>query len=349
MNTSPRIPALLSALALLLPAAGLTQNFKVTRFSIGGAGGTDYLTAEPGTGRVFVTRGTHVMVVDGTSGQVLGDMLGTSGVHGVALVPKWNHGFTTNREDATLTMFNLKTTEVIRKITIPSQGLDGIYYDDITDRIILSNHGRPKGAAMAVDPGTGELLGTTGVEDGSPEGVTSDGHGKLYINNEGAGTVQVIDARAMRVEASWPLRPCAGPTGIAFDRIATRLIVGCSRTSVVLDPTTGKVVATIANGEGVDALGWDPVDKLIYIPNGRDGTVTIVHQDTPDKYRVIATLTTMAGAKTISVDPIRHVAYLFQPEYGPAPAPASDAPAPSPGSRWPHGPLIGAYLLAITH
>jgi len=109
------------------------------------------------------------------------------------------------------------------------------------------------------------------------------------------------------------------------------------------------VVSTIANGDGVDALGWDASQKLIYIPAGRSGNVTVVRQDSPDKYTVVAVVPTMPGAKTIAVDPVRHVAYLFQPEYGPAPAPAPGSPAPAPGSRPPRGPVIGAWFFVITH
>jgi len=127
----------------------------------------------------------------------------------------------------------------------------------------------------------------------------------------------------MTAIASWPLDPCDGPTGIAYDRASDRIFTGCGKTSAVLDAKTGKIVATIANGQGVDALGWDPAEKLIYIPAGRDSSVTIVHEDSPDKYTVVATVTTAAGAKTVSVDPVKHVAYLFQPVYGPPP---SDAP-----------------------
>jgi DNA-binding beta-propeller fold protein YncE len=117
---------------------------------------------------------------------------------------------------------------------------------------------------------------------------------------------------------------------------------------VVVDAATGKVVATIANGNGVDALGWDPVQKLIYIPAGRDGNVTVVHQDSPDKYTTVATVPTVPGAKTISVDPVTHTAYLFQPQYGPAPAPAPGAPAPT-GRFRPRGPIVAAWLVAVTH
>jgi DNA-binding beta-propeller fold protein YncE len=320
------------------------QTFTVQKFSIGGDGGTDYLTAEPGTGRVFVSRGSHVMVLDGNKGTIIGDILETPGTHGIALAPSANHGFTTNRGDSTVTMFDLKTLAVIKKIKIPSGGLDGIMYDDFTNRIILTNHSKP-GTATALDPETGTITGQAELEDNSPEGAASDGKGKLFVNNERKNTIQVLDAKEMKVLASWPLDSCEGPTGIAYDRMTDRIITGCSKTSAVLNATTGKIVATIKNGDGVDALGWDPAEKLIYIPAGRDSSVTIIHEDSPDKYSIVATVTTASGAKTISVDPVKHVAYLFQPTYG---LPPSDA-KPEPSGRRARGPVTGAFLYVITH
>ena len=346
------VSALAMAGALAWPGAGQAQSFKVAKYSIGGEGGTDYLTAEPGTGRVFVSRGTHAMVVDGTTGKVLGDIPDTPRNHGIALAPAAGHGFITSGGDSTVTMFDLKTLAVIRRIPIPTGGLDGIMYDDFSKHIILTNHSRPVGTAVALDAASGEIVGTAQLEDTGPEGAASDGKGKLFVNNEGTSTMQVLDARTMKVLASWPLAPCEGPTGIAYDRATNRIFSGCGRTSVVVDPATGKVVATIANGEGVDALGWDPAEKLTYIPAGRDSSVTVVHQDAPDKYTVVATVPTMRGAKTIAVDPVKHVAYLFQPEYGPPPAPApGSAPPPAqPGRfRGPRGPVIAAWFFAISH
>src|SRR5881394_1689360 len=338
--------AYIIAVVLALPSVASAQAFKAARYSIGGDGGTDYLTAEPGTGRVFVSRSTHVMVIDGASGKVLGDIPDTPRNHGIALAPKWGHGFVTSAGDSTVEMFDLKTLAVIRRIPIPTGGLDGIMYEDFSDRIILTNHSRPIGTAVALDAKTGDIVGTAELEDDSPEGAASDGKGKIFVNNEGKSTIQVIDVRTMKVLSSWPLAPCEGPTGIAYDRATNRIFSGCGKTSVVLDPNTGKVVATIANGDGVDALGWDPGEKLIYIPAGRDSNVTVAREDGPDKYTVIATVSTMRGAKTISVDPVKHVAYLFQPEYGPLPP---DTPPPAPGQRPPRGPVIGAYFFVISH
>jgi DNA-binding beta-propeller fold protein YncE len=322
-----------------------SQTFRVAKHDIGGEGGTDYLTAEPGTGRVFVSRGTHVMVVDGPSGKVLGDIPDLPRMHGIALAAKWNHGFTTNAGDSTVTMFDLKSLATIRRIPTHAGGLDGIMYDDFTDRIILTNHSRPAGTLMALDANSGDVIGVAELEDDAPEGAASDGRGRLFVNNEGKNTMQVLDAKSLRVLDSWPLAPCDGPTGIAYDRDDDRIFSGCGKTSTVLDARTGKVVATIANGDGVDALAFDPAEKLIYIPAGRDGTVTVVREESPDRYAVVATIRTMRGAKTITVDPVSHTAYLFQPEDGPA---APGAPA-GPGGRPARGPILASWFFTITH
>lgn len=320
------------------------QTFKVQKFSIGGDGGTDYLTAEPGTGRVFVSRGTHVMVLDGIKGTILGDIPETPSTHGIALASSSNHGFTTNRGDSTVTMFDLKTLAMVKKIKIPMGGLDGIMYDDFTNRVILTNHSKP-GTAVALDPSTGAITGQAELEDNAPEGAASDGKGKLFVNNERKNTIQVLDAKEMKVLSSWSLDSCDGPTGIAYDRATNRIFTGCGERSAILNALTGKIVARIKNGDGVDALGWDPTEKLIYIPAGRDSSVTIVHEDSPDTYTVVATVTTASGAKTISVDPVKHIAYLFQPTYGPPPPDSK----PDASGRRARGSVTGAYLYVITH
>ena len=346
MTRTSRLPLALLFAVAVPSGAGHAQTFTVAKFNIGGDGGTDYLTAEPGTGRVFVSRGTHVMVVDGATGKVLGDIPDTPRNHGIALAASSNHGFITSAGDSSVTMFDLKTLAVIKRIKIPTGGLDGIMYDDFSDRIILTNHSRPIGTAVALDARTGDIVGTAELEDNGPEGAASDGRGKIYVNNEGKSTIQVLDVKTMRVLASWPLAPCEGPTGIAYDRATNRIFSGCGKTSVVIDATSGKVVATITNGDGVDALGWDASQRLIYIPAGRDSNVTVVREDAPDKYTVVATVPTMRGAKTITVDTVRHIAYLFQPEYGPLPP---GTPPPAPGTRGPRGPVIAAWFFAIRH
>lgn len=338
---------LLGLLGVSLPASA--QSFRLDSIPVGGDGGTDYLTADSATGRVFVSRGTHVMVMDGSTGKVIGDIPETPRVHGIALVPRAGRGFTTNGGDSTVSVFDLKTLAVLGKIKVANGGLDGIMYDEHSNRVILTNHSRSQGTAIAIDPATDAIVATAGLEDDSPEGAASDGRSRIFVNNEGTSTMQVLDAASFAVTASWPLAPCEGPTGIAFDRESQRIFAGCSDTSVVLDAATGKVVARIPNGAGVDALGWDPVERLIYLPAGRSGTVTVVHQDSPDQYRVIATVPTVPGAKTISINLKTHTAYLFQPEYGPPPAPVPGSPPPAPGSRPPRGPVIRAWFLILRH
>jgi DNA-binding beta-propeller fold protein YncE len=343
------LPTALVLAAATVPSVAGAQTFTVAKYEIGGDGGTDYLTAEAGTGRVFVSRGTHVMVIDGATGKVVGDIPNTPRTHGIAIAPRAKHGFTTNGGDSTVTIFDLATLAPISKVRVPMGGLDGIMYDAHDDRVILTNHSRPIGTAVSLDPMTGAIVGTAELEDTAPEGAVDDGRGHIFVNNESKNTIQVLDAQTMKVTASWSVAPCEGPTGIAYDRSTDRIFAGCGKTSVVVDGTSGRVVATIANGDGVDALGYDPSEKLIYIPSGQDGTVTIAHQDSPDAYHVVATVQTMRRAKTIAVDPVSHVAYLFQPEYGPAPTPAPGTPAPAPGRGGPRGPIVGAWFFAIRH
>ncbi len=328
----------------LATVATAAPKFKVTRVSVGGDGGHDYINAEPGTGRVFLSRGTHVMVVDGPTGKVIGDIPDTPRVHGIALVKKWNHGFTTNGGDSTVTMFDLKTLAVLKRIPVTVGGLDGIMYDSASDRVVLTNHSKP-GTVSFIDPRGGDVVSTVELEDDSPEGAASDGKGRIFVNNAGNSTIQVIDQKTMKAVASWPVAPCKAPTGIAYDPKTRRIFSGCSNTSVVLDADSGKVVATIANGDSVDAMGWDPARKLLYIPAGRDGNVTVVHQDSANKYTTVATIQTVVGARTLSVDPKTHVAYMLAVEYGPAPA---NAPALA-GGFAAKGPVIGAQLLTISH
>src|SRR3954465_10716692 len=339
---------LLTVLIVVCVGTGViaqAPTFKVEKFDIKGDGGTDYVTVEPATGRVFVSRGTHMMVVDGATGKVLGDIPNTPGVHGAGIATSAGHGFTTNSGDQTVTMFDLKTLAVLRQIKV-GPGLDGIMYDEPDDKIVLTNHSRPIGTLTAIDPHNGDIVATVELEDNSPEGAAADGRGHIFVNNEGKNSIQVIDVKSWKATASWPLAPCDGPTGIAYDKATNRIFSGCNKTSVVVDATSGKVVATIANGNRVDALGWDPARKLIYIPNGAEGNVTVAHQGAADKYSVVATVETVPGAKTITVDSKTHNVYLFQPERGPAPAPAPGAPAPARG-RGPLGPIVASWFVVI--
>jgi DNA-binding beta-propeller fold protein YncE len=212
-------------------------------------------------------------------------------------------------------------------------------YHATTDRIITINHSRPIGSAVVIDPKSGDVVGKIELSGVAPEGGVSDGKDRIFINIEDKDGIDVVDTQSWKVVATWPT--CAGPTGIAMDRQANRIFSGCSKESAVLDATTGKIVAKIPNGDGVDALGWDQSQKLMYIPAGRSANVTVVHEDSPDRYTVVETVPTMAGARTIAVDPATHAVYTFTVERGPS------TPSATPGGRPTPGPVTAAWFLVI--
>src|SRR5258708_5361830 len=246
-------PLFFFATSLAATFIGHAQTFKVDKVDIKGDGGTDYVAVEAATGHVFVSRGTHMMVVEGSTGKVLGDIVNTPGVHGAGIATKHGHGFTTNGGDQNVTMFDLKTFEVIKQIKV-GPGLDGIMYDEPDDKIILTNHSRPIGTLTAIDPKSGDIVATVELEDTAPEGAAADGKGHIFVNNESKNTIQVIDVKTWKATASWPLAPCERPTGIAYDHASNRVFAGCNKTSVVVDASSGKIVATFPNGTRVDAL-----------------------------------------------------------------------------------------------
>jgi DNA-binding beta-propeller fold protein YncE len=342
--------ALAAAVAgLVVPATLPAQTFTVQKFDVGGEGFFDYLSVDTARNRVFISRGTHIMVVDAATGKAVGDIPNTPRTHGALLVNATNHGFTTNGGDSTSTMFDLATLAVIKQIHTGASGLDGFMYDDATNKALTIDHSRPNGTAVILDAGTGDVVGKLTTTGAAPEGGVSNGAGRIFINLEDKAAMDVIDDRSWKVVDTWSVAPCEGPTGIAMDRATNRLFVGCSNTSIVLDAGNGKVVAQLPNGGGVDGIAFDPAEKLLYIPSGAAGNVTVVHEDSPDKYTVVTTVQTMRGARTIAVNPKTHIAYVFTPEFGPAPANAPSTPAPG-GRRFPpRGPQIAAWLFAIKH
>ncbi|HEX7797581.1 MAG TPA: hypothetical protein VF456_24630, partial [Vicinamibacterales bacterium] len=189
--------ALLAALSLAATSPAHAQQFSVQKFDIKGDGGTDYVAVEAATGRVFVSRATHMMVVDGATGKVVGDIANTPGVHGAGIATKAGHGFTTNGGDETVTMFDLKTLAEIKRIKV-GPGLDGIMYDEPDDKIILTNHSRPIGTLTAIDPKSGDIVATVELEDTAPEGAAADGKGHIFVNNESKHTIQVIDVKTWK-------------------------------------------------------------------------------------------------------------------------------------------------------
>jgi DNA-binding beta-propeller fold protein YncE len=298
----------------------------IHRINTGGEGGWDYVTVDPDDNRLFLSRGTHAMVIDLGRDSVVGDIPNTAGIHGVALAPELNRGFTSNGRDSSVTIFDYKTLAPIAVVKIPGRNPDAILYDPGTKRVFTFNGGTSN--ATALDATNGTVVGTVDL-GGKPETAVSDG-GKVYANIEDKSEIAVFDPKTLAVLARWPLAPCEEPSGLAIDRVHQRLFAGCAnKTMAVVDMRTGKVVATPAVGSGVDAAGFDPGTQLAFTSNG-EGTITVVHEDTPDKYTVVETVPTQRGARTMAVNPKTHRLYTVTAEFGPAPAPTADRPRPRP-------------------
>jgi len=333
MVRSRLLPSLGAAAAMVLAASSTVQAQAATpgyhvihRINAGGEGGWDYVTVDPDGNRLFLSRGTHAMVIDLGRDSVIGDVPNTLGIHGVALAPELNRGFTSNGRDSSVTIFDYKTLAPIAVVKIPGRNPDAILYDPATKRVFTFNGGTSN--ATAIDATNGTVVGTVDL-GGKPETAVSDG-GKVYANIEDKSEIAVFDPKTLAVLARWPLAPCEEPSGLAIDRVHQRLFAGCgNKTMAVVDMRTGKVVATPAVGSGVDAAGFDPGTQLAFTSNG-EGTITVVHEDTPDKYTVVETVPTQRGARTMAVNPKTHRLYTVTAEFGPAPAPTADRPRPRP-------------------
>lgn len=304
-------------------AAGYHPAKKIT---LGGEGGWDYLAFDPHGRRVFISRGTHTMVVD-AEGKKLGDIPNTQGVHGIALAQEFNHGFTSNGRANTVTMFALNSLKTIREISVNGQNPDAILYDAASHRVFTFN-GRSHDAT-AIDAKTGEVAGNIPLA-GKPEFAQADGAGHIFVNIEDKSELSEIDSNALKVINTWPLAPCQEPSGLAFDIAHKRLFAGCdNRMMAVVDSENGKVITTIPIGDGVDANAFDPETGLIFASCG-EGTLTVAHEDSPDKYTVLENMPTQKGARTMTLDPKTHAIYLVTAGFGPAPAPTPGDEHPRP-------------------
>jgi DNA-binding beta-propeller fold protein YncE len=294
------------------------------KYVLGGEGGWDYLTFDPAGKRLFISRGTHVMVVDPYKGTVLGDIPDTPGVHGIALAQDLGKGFTSNGRDNTITVFDLKTLKETARIKIEGENPDAILYDPSSKRIFTFN-GRSKNATV-VDAAAGTVVGNIPL-DGKPEFGVADGKGMVFVNIEDKSEVTSIDAKKAVVVKSWPLAPCEEPSGIAMDQKNRRLFSGChNKMMAVMDADTGKVTATPAIGQGVDANAFDADRQLAFSSNG-DGTLTVVHEDSPDKFSVVENAETQRSARTMALDTTNHDVYLVAAEFEEMP-PAKEGERP---------------------
>ena len=296
------------------------------KLNLGGEGGWDYLTFDSRKRRVFISRGTHTLVVD-ADGKKVGDIPNTQGVHGIALAPEFNRGFTSNGRANTVTIFELGNLKTIREIDVKGQNPDAILYDPASRRVFTFN-GRSHDAT-AIDAKTGEIAGNIPLA-GKPEFAQADGAGHIFVNIEDKSEISEIDSRDLKVVNTWALAPCQEPSGLAFDVAHKRLFAGCgNRMMAVVDSDSGKVVTTIPIGDGVDANAFDPETGFVFASCG-EGTVTVAHQDSPDKYTVVENVPTQKGARTMTLDPKTHTVYLVTAGFGPPPAPTKDDPNPRP-------------------
>ena len=315
-----------SLAAVALAAAGPGYHV-VTTYKVGGDGGWDYLTTDSDARRLYISRGTHVMVLDADSGKSVGDIADTPGVHGIALAPELGKGFTSNGREGTVSVFDIKTLATSNKVRV-GENPDAILYDPATKRVFTFN-GRSQDST-AIDATSGKVLGTIKL-DGKPEFAASDAKGGVWVNIEDKSELVAIDPNKLEVKAKWPLAPCTEPSGLSIDRKNRRLFVGCdNKMMAVVDADSGKVLATPAIGEGVDATTFDAATGLAFASCGADGVLTVVKEESPDKFSVAETVTTQKGARTLALDFKTHNVFVVTAQFGPRPAPTADNPHPRP-------------------
>ena len=324
----------LAATILWIPGEGLkAQNtapdYKIAnKIQLPGDGGWDYLAVDETGGRVFVSHGMVVQVVDLKTKALAGTIEDTKGVHGIALAYDLNKGYISNGRDTSVTVFDLKTLKFLLRIKITGMNPDAILYDPFSRHVFTFN-GRTSNSTV-IDATTDKVVGTIAL-DGKPEFSQTDGKGRVYVNIEDKSEISVIDSKAMKVEKSWSIAPGEEPSGLALDNENHRLFSVCgNKLMVVSDAVTGKVVASVPIGDRCDGVAFDPGKKLAYSSNG-EGTMTIVRQKDKDNYEVVGTFQTQPGARTIAVDKKSHDLYLTTASYE-APAAQGQRPAMKPNS-----------------
>ena len=312
-----------SLAAVALAAAGPGYHV-IKTYKVGGEGGWDYLTADATARRLYISRGTHVIVLDLDSGKNVGDIPDTPGVHGIALAPELGRGFISNGREGTVSIFDIKSLRLITKVKV-GDNPDAILYDPATKRVFTFN-GRSHDSS-AIDGASGKVLGTIPL-DGKPEFAASDAKGVIFANIEDKSELVAIDPSKLEVKSKWPLAPCTEPSGLAIDRKHRRLFVGCdNKMMAVVDADSGKVLATPAIGEGVDATAFDDETKLAFASCG-EGVLTVVKEESPDKFSVAENVKTQQGARTMALDSKTHNVFVVTAEFGPPPAPTADNPHP---------------------
>jgi DNA-binding beta-propeller fold protein YncE len=327
MPRSFRALSAVVALAAAIPSLALAQSgYHVTkRINTAGEGGWDYLSVDTVGHRLYLSRGTHVQVVDLDRDSLVGDIPNTPGVHGITFAPSLGRGFTSNGRDTSVTIFDLRTLAPIKVVKVTGLNPDAILYDDASGRVFALNH---TGANVtAIDAATGAVVGTVPLS-GTAETGQSDGKGTIFVNVEDKNVIDAFDAKTLAVKSHIQLPGCDEPTGMGIDRAKGRLWVGCggNKTMAIVDYRAGKLVATVPVGDGVDASDFDPATGLAFASAG-DGTLAVVREDAPNHF-VVETVPTARGARTMALDPRTHRVYLSSAQYGPTPAPTPERPRP---------------------
>jgi YVTN family beta-propeller protein len=294
-------------------SAWAADSYQITKkIPIPGQGSWDYLTVDEGARRLYVSHGTQVEVLDLDSGAIVGKIENTQGVHGIAIAPDLGRGFVSDGQSSTVTIFDLKTLKMIADVPTGKKP-DAIIYDPATSRVFAFNGG--SNSATVIEAKDGKVAGTIDL-GGGPEFAAADGNGYVYNNLEDESLVLKINSRTLKVEQRWPTAPCASPSSMAIDPANRRLFLGCrSKVMAVMNADTGQVITALPIGDHVDATAFDVETRLIFNSNG-EGTVTVIRQDSPDKYSVVETVKTLPRAKTSALDPKTHRLFLSTAESG---------------------------------
>jgi DNA-binding beta-propeller fold protein YncE len=310
---------LAGAVAASAPGYHLLYTWK-----LGGEGGWDYLKVDSAARRMYISRATKVVVIDADSGKPVGEIADTPGVHGIALAPEFGKGFTSNGRENTVSVFDLQSLKTLNKIKVGNRP-DAILYDPATKRVFTFNAGSQD--ATAIDAAKGEVVGSIPL-GGKPEFSASDGKGTVFVNLEDKNQLFALDPQNLTVKERWPLAGCDEPSGLAMDRKNRRLFVGCdNKVMPVVDADSGKVLATLPIGEGVDATAFDEGTGLAFASCG-EGVLTVVREESPSKFSVAENVSTQKGARTMALDEKTHHVYTVTAKFGPPPAPTADQPHP---------------------
>ena len=317
----------LALLALVAQAhAGEPQYQLTQKLALGGDGGWDYPSVDPATHLLYLSRADHVSIVDTASGKEVASIADTPGVHGIALAPELNRGFISSGKADQVKVFDLKTRAVLATVATGANP-DAILYEPVTRRVFAFN-GRGHSATV-IDAQSNAVVETIPL-GGKPEFARADGRGSVLVNIEDTAELALLDAKKAKLVSRWKLPNCEEPSGLAYDAAHRRAFSTCgNQVLAVTDVDSGKAVASVAIGKGVDGGEFDPATQDVYSANG-EGTLTVVHEQAPDQYVVKQTLPTQRGARTIALDPGTHRLYLPTAEFGPAPAATADNPHPRP-------------------